>query len=247
MVVSVKPAFSLRGRRGGAGTRFTLVELLVVIAIIAVLAGLLLPSLSGAKEKARQAACMNNLKQISYALVIYRDENDNNMSPWLSTLYPNKIDTTDVYLCPSDLNAEGQVPVTQWDPHYYDNNQFEDAYDNPSNSGCEAGYNIDPKDIGAPISYFYEFSDAACGWVAGGLPEEEDHSWNQVKMAQLKNGGDNHHALGEPYDPTLFPMVRCFWHTKEDVGNGDAPALNVSYAGNIFLSRHEWELGVWTP
>ncbi len=55
---------------------FTLVELLVVIAILAVLAGLLLPVLAQSREKARQAACLNNLHQIGVAILQYAQDWD---------------------------------------------------------------------------------------------------------------------------------------------------------------------------
>jgi len=87
---------------------FTLIELLVVIAIIAILAAILFPVFARAREKARQASCLSNLKQIGLASVMYAQDYDERFviyrypDPyfWPDKLQPY-IKNTQVMVCPS--------------------------------------------------------------------------------------------------------------------------------------------------
>jgi len=100
---------------------FTLVELLVVLAIIAILAALLLPAVSRAKESGRGAACISNLRQVGVALQLYVDENHQslpvmrdrpvaigtnqpatNVFPSVETVLRDQLGNTNVLRCPSD-------------------------------------------------------------------------------------------------------------------------------------------------
>ncbi len=103
----------VRKMRGLSGA-FTLIELLVVIAIIAILAAMLLPALARAREKARQAVDMSNLKQLGLAILMYSSDWGDRFpaTSWYDTLahtgYTKPYSKTKIFRDPS--NPEGSSP-----------------------------------------------------------------------------------------------------------------------------------------
>lgn len=110
---------SRRGFRRSTAPAFTLIELLVVIAIIALLAAILFPVFSKAREKARQATCQSNLRQIGFAIAMYRSDYDETYVPMYNCLqwdltYPDHCDSPALAVDPTTQKTSIAPANPQW-------------------------------------------------------------------------------------------------------------------------------------
>ncbi|MDR3709757.1 MAG: DUF1559 domain-containing protein [Capsulimonadaceae bacterium] len=167
---------------------FTLIELLVVIAIIALLAAVLFPVFATAREKARQSACISNMKQVGIASLQYLQDYDETLftgqyssgQRWSVDLFPY-VKSVNVYWCPDDPSLEGKCVSY--------------CYNNDLNL-FQTGMSVYP---GTPLSLFGSpartvlFCEVTGNDYNGGYDPTSGASWVQYDPAG--------HGTGGPYDP----------------------------------------------
>jgi len=174
---------------------FTLIELLVVIAIIAILAAILFPVFARAREKARQASCLNNVKQLALAVQMYAQDYDdclnhyrhespgNTSITWQHMIYPY-IQNEQIYLCPSGApSASARRTHYGWNYRYI-------GWAGKGGTAANAAFSL---------AQFTHPAETICigernvrGWGGVVYVPSQDTLWPDNNPGDVHNGGANY-------------------------------------------------------
>jgi len=113
----------LQSGHSSAAGAFTLIELLVVIAIIAILASMLLPALSKAKESAKRITCVNDMRQLGLSELMFADDNEGRFTPRQAPYWPDRLLSyyvnSNILHCPNDIpeNSRSYI-INGWNDYF---------------------------------------------------------------------------------------------------------------------------------
>lgn len=205
-------------RNGIAG--FTLIELLVVIAIIAILAAILFPVFASAREKARQTACVNNMKQLGIGLMQYAQDNDECFpvgitsyrgAGWAGQILPYVKDVR-AFTCPSDND-----PLVDWIISYGLNQSIVWAAPSCSN-------NVAP----------FQMSQFTSPPVTVMIFEVQGFEWNP-SQDRPSGGWSGGSPTGNGFPPSCAANCTNVGAVSYNLfGCHTAPSINVGYTTGVF-------------
>ena len=199
---------------------FTLIELLVVIAIIGVLVALLLPAVQAAREAARRAQCLNNLKQIGIAMSHYHEVN--NRFPMATTI---------AYSDPGVQTTWGTWSCQALMLNYLDNGPLYNAANFSWNCWYDVGYNINSTVFNARVNNFICPSDGKSG------PGSNNINNYMASMGTATN----------PWTITgsgIFSNYACFDFSSIVDGTSSTVAFSEALVSDFSLHSVIWRDGV---